>query len=283
MTSLIAHLTVDCVNAFTLAEFWKRILGYTEVPGDPNQPGDPECLIQDPDSGQRLLFLEVPERKSAKNRLHIDLRQRGGTRDEELAVLQAHGAAIVADHRGSTGPGTGWVVLADPEGNEFCLLRSAAEVAAGQPTDRLIPPDFVAPVPPDTNDFVFERLGPEHNEADLAAWTSSIPFIKSLPGWATSSWPGRVFTPEENLADLVRHRDRHGQGRDFAWTVLDPRDRSRVIGCVYIDPDTTGAVQAVVRSWVIAERAALDAPLFRHIDAWVGVAWPFASYSYAPR
>ena len=56
----------------------------------------------------------------------IDLRS-DGARDDELARLLAHGAVEVADHRGQYGPGTGWVILADPEGNEFCILRNQAE------------------------------------------------------------------------------------------------------------------------------------------------------------
>ena len=50
--------------------------------------------------------------------------QREGTRDEELDRLLDLGATVVEDHRGKYGPGTAWVVLADPEGNEFCLLRT---------------------------------------------------------------------------------------------------------------------------------------------------------------
>lgn len=87
-------------------------------------------MIQDPRTGHRILFIEVPEAKAGKNRLHLDLRPREGTRDEEVARLRAYGASEVADHRGIYGPGSGWVVLADPEGNEFCVLRSDAEVAA---------------------------------------------------------------------------------------------------------------------------------------------------------
>ena len=89
---------------------------------------DHVLLVRDPDTGHRLLFIEVPDGKVAKNRLHLDLRPREGTRDEELARLLAHGATEVADHRGQYGPGTGWVVLADPAGNEFCILRSEAEI-----------------------------------------------------------------------------------------------------------------------------------------------------------
>ncbi len=90
-------------------------------------------MIQRPDGGHRLLFLEVPEAKAGKNRLHLDLRPQERTRDEEIAWALGMGATEVADHRGIYGPGSGWVILADPEGNEFCILRSEAEVAADTP------------------------------------------------------------------------------------------------------------------------------------------------------
>lgn len=128
MTSYISHTTVDCADAFELSEWWKPVLGYTDLPDDPNEPGHEECMIVDPESGHRVLFIEVPERKSVKNRLHFDLRPRSGTRDEEVDRLLRYGATQVADHRGIHGPGTGWVVLADPEGNEFCILRSESEL-----------------------------------------------------------------------------------------------------------------------------------------------------------
>jgi hypothetical protein len=133
MTSFVAHTTVDCANAYELSQWWKPVLGYTDLPDDPNAPGHEECMIVDPESGHRVLFIEVPEAKQAKNRLHFDLRPRTGTRDEEVVRVLALGATQVADHRGIDGPGTGWVVLADPEGNEFCILRSEAELAATRP------------------------------------------------------------------------------------------------------------------------------------------------------
>lgn len=129
MTSFVAHTTIDCADAYALSEWWKPVLGYTDLPDDPNEPGHEECMILDPDTGHRLLFLEVPDTKQVKNRVHLDLRPREGTRDEELARLLDHGARVVEDHRGKYGPGTAWVVLADPEDNEFCILRSEAEVA----------------------------------------------------------------------------------------------------------------------------------------------------------
>lgn len=130
MTSFISHTTIDCRNAYDLSEWWKPVLGYVDLPDDPNEPGHEECTIRDPETGHELLFLEVPDEKSVKNRLHFDLRPRVGTRDEEVERVLAHGATQLLDMRGEFGPGTGWVVLADPEGNEFCILRSQAELAA---------------------------------------------------------------------------------------------------------------------------------------------------------
>lgn len=128
MTSYISHTTVDCANAYELSEWWKPVLGYTDVPGDPNLPGHEECMIVDPDTGHQVLFIEVPEPKAGKNRVHFDLRPRAGTRDEEIERLLAYGAAQVADHRGIHGPGSGWMTFADPEGNEFCVVRSQGEL-----------------------------------------------------------------------------------------------------------------------------------------------------------
>lgn len=132
MTSYVSHTSIDCHDAYALSGFWKKVLGYVDLEGDPNEPGHEECAIHDPETGHELLFIEVPDTKTVKNRIHLDLRPRTVTRDEELARLLAVGATQVDDLRGNHGPGTGWVVLADPEGNEFCILRSDAEVAAAE-------------------------------------------------------------------------------------------------------------------------------------------------------
>jgi hypothetical protein len=130
MTSYVSHIAFDCANAYELSEWWKQVLGYVDVEGDPNEPGHEECMIVSPDTGHQLLFIEVPDTKTVKNRLHFDLRPATGTRDEEVARVVGLGATEIDDHRDHYGPGVGWVVLADPEGNEFCILRSEAERAA---------------------------------------------------------------------------------------------------------------------------------------------------------
>ena len=132
MTCFVSHTSVDCGNAYELSEFWRELLAYEMDADDPNEPGHEECAIHDPQSGHVILFLEVPETKAVKNRIHFDLRPRDGvTRDEEVQRVLTLGATQVEDCRGIHGAGTGWVVLADPEGNEFCILRSPHEVEAG--------------------------------------------------------------------------------------------------------------------------------------------------------
>ncbi|MDM7990686.1 VOC family protein [Arthrobacter sp. zg-Y877] len=129
MTALISHTTFDSLDAYAQSVFWAQVLDFREDPQDPNQPDDDECMIFSADGSQRLLFINVPDRKQVKNRVHLDLQPAEvGGRDEELARLLALGATEVDDQRRPDG--TGWVVLADPEGNEFCILRSEAERSA---------------------------------------------------------------------------------------------------------------------------------------------------------
>ncbi|MFD7656853.1 VOC family protein [Actinosynnema sp. NPDC059797] len=124
MTSLVQHITFDCRDAYELATFWSQVTGRTLT--DEDLPGDPEVLIAMP-SGPGLLFVQGPDEKVVKNRVHLDLRP-DTTRDAEVERLLGVGAKLVDDQRRPDG--TGWVVLADPEGNEFCVERSAAERAA---------------------------------------------------------------------------------------------------------------------------------------------------------
>ena len=125
MVSKVHTTTFDCHDAYALSEWWKPVLGYTDDPDDPNEPEHTECLILDPESGHQLLFIETPDDKHVKNRVHLDLWPTDRTRDEEIERVLALGATQLDDRRNPDG--TGWMVLADPEGNEFCIVRSAAE------------------------------------------------------------------------------------------------------------------------------------------------------------
>jgi hypothetical protein len=134
MVCQISHTTVDCANAYELSEWWKQVLDYVDIPDDPNLPGHDECMIMRPDGGHKVLFIEVPEAKQpAKNRIHFDLMPADRTRDEETERVIALGATVVTDLRDAE-TGKGWAVLADPAGNEFCILRSDAERAGDIPS-----------------------------------------------------------------------------------------------------------------------------------------------------
>jgi predicted enzyme related to lactoylglutathione lyase len=120
VTSRISHLTFDAHNAYEQSLFWSQVLDWTEDPDDPNLPGHEECLILSRDRTERLLFIDVPDDKVVKNRGHLDLRPVDRTREDEVARLIELGATQLADHRRPDG--SGWRTLADPEGNEFCIL-----------------------------------------------------------------------------------------------------------------------------------------------------------------
>jgi catechol 2,3-dioxygenase-like lactoylglutathione lyase family enzyme len=125
MTSRISHTTIDSRNAYQQSVWWSQVLDMQEDSQDPNEPGHVECMIFSADGRTRLLFIEVPEAKQVKNRLHFDLRPTDATREQEVGRLLGLGATEIADHRRPDG--SGWVTLADPEGNEFCVLRGDSE------------------------------------------------------------------------------------------------------------------------------------------------------------
>ena len=106
MNARIRHITIDCQKPYALAQFWADVLGFTDEPDNPNEPDDPEALIVDP-AGHHpgLLFIPVPEGKSGKNRIHLDLQPLQG-RDATVERLVAAGGSIVDDRRNPDG--TGW-------------------------------------------------------------------------------------------------------------------------------------------------------------------------------
>jgi hypothetical protein len=147
-----------------------------------------------------------------------------------------------------------------------------------------VPDDFVVPRSLVGDGFWLEPLGPEHNEGDYRAWTSSISHIRATPGFEGRSWPAPMTLPE-NLGDLERHAADFAARSGFTYTVRAVGSEE-IIGCVYIYPlasEGSGTSGADVRSWVSADRAALDVPLYEAVSAWLRSAWPFSAVSYAPR
>jgi hypothetical protein len=153
-----------------------------------------------------------------------------------------------------------------------------------------IPADFAVPdgLAADKG-FRLAPLGPQHNEADYAAWTDSIDHIRATPGFTGHSWP-HPMSLEDNLRDLQRHAQDFAERRGFTYTVLGA-DSDEVIGCVYIYPlkgqgpggSAEGAPGATVRSWVRADRAQLDRVVYDAVLAWLERDWPFHAIDYAPR
>lgn len=130
MVSRIRDITVDCTDAKALGWFWAQALGWQMFSDE-----DPEVLVAPsyPNHGDRpgLLFIPVPEPRTVKNRMHLDLEPTDRTREEEVARVLELGATVVEDHRNDDG--TGWVWMADPEGNDFCVLRSTSERGPAAP------------------------------------------------------------------------------------------------------------------------------------------------------
>ena len=144
-----------------------------------------------------------------------------------------------------------------------------------------VPESFQVPQTFDGPGFRLEPLGAEHNERDHAAWMSSIDHIRSTPGmdaWA-GQWP-EPMSLDDNLDDLVRHRQEFEDREAFAYSILDGDD---VIGCLYINPVDGRPGEAAVLSWVKASRAEMDPVVWRAVSDWLSTAWPFERVAYAAR
>ena len=132
--------------------------------------------------------------------------------------------------------------------------------------------------------FRLEPLGPEHNQRDHDAWMSSIDHIRATPGfapgdWDSDGWP-TPMTLADNLSDLVMHRREFDQRIAFAYSVLSGDD---VIGCLYIDPDHTGAADAMVRCWVTAAYADHDHQFAEAIARWIEREWRLGAVRFPGR
>ena len=123
MTFRVLHLTFDCADPGALADFWCQALGYsrTELAGEFVAEAVPPAGVQAP----KLLFIKVPEPKTAKNRMHVDIAV--PDRDAVVRRMLDLGATEVGEYDEW---GTQWVTLRDPEGNEVCIARDPAAAGA---------------------------------------------------------------------------------------------------------------------------------------------------------
>lgn len=249
----IHSVTFDCVgDPYDLGLFWSELLGRPLA--DDDKPGDPEALIEDPDGGPRLLFVRVPEGKTTKNRIHFDLKPKGRTREEEVDRAITLGARMINDLRRPDGGG--WVTMADPEGNEFCVERAEPAPAPSATTDpqslRLekVTPDNIEAalalkVRPDQERFVSpvaQSLAEAYAQPDTA-WPRLVYDGDELVGFVMAFFDVR-FDPEnpENPDDRPRSglwrlniadgKQRRGYGRFAVQSVCDEirrRGRTRLV------------------------------------------------------
>jgi hypothetical protein len=141
--------------------------------------------------------------------------------------------------------------------------------------DPFVPTDFEPPLTLVCDHFRLEPLGPQHNEADHAAWTSSIAHVRSTPGFHRGNWPPpEGMSLDRNLDDLRRHAADFEARVGFTFTVLEP-DTGDVIGCVYLYPSESPDAEVTVRSWVRTSHAELDDPLADALGAWLAAEWPW--------
>ena len=141
----------------------------------------------------------------------------------------------------------------------------------------LVPDGFQPPAGLAAASFLLEPLGPQHNDSDYDAWTSSMEHIRATPGYPDGSWP-HPMTLEQNRGDLERHQRDFQIRKGFTYTVLDPKSRS-VIGCVYIYPSKQTLHDAEVLLWVRATHTQLDEQLWQAVWEWLDRDWPFRSVS----
>jgi hypothetical protein len=119
MASRVSNVCIDAHDPYAQTMWWAKVLEDFRVDDSwEMKPEDEECGLVGPDD-RFLLFLRVPEEKTVKNRMHLCLRPTDRSRDEEVDRILALGATMYDDRRQ---PDRGWAVLADPEGNEFCVL-----------------------------------------------------------------------------------------------------------------------------------------------------------------
>ena len=126
MAARLQNIAVDAKNSYELAQFWANVLDFVPDEEHPLNPDMEENFIGPRDGkGPGLLFMNVPESKTIKNRLHLDM-DSDGDRDAEVQRIVDLGATVV-ETKFYRDDGSGWMVLADPEGNEFCVIGTPLE------------------------------------------------------------------------------------------------------------------------------------------------------------
>jgi catechol 2,3-dioxygenase-like lactoylglutathione lyase family enzyme len=241
MPTRLVHLAIDCADPAGLARFWAAVLGW-EVAQDEDHADDDESVAWP--SGYRypdpvalpLVFVPVPERKTVKNRVHLDLpSQSADHQAAQVSRLRDLGARPADIGQGDDVP---WAVLADPEGNEFCVLdprpayRDTGPVAAVV-ADCADPPSLVSFWELASG---FARTGSADGWEQLRSPAGVGPYLELLRVPDTKTVKNRVhldvapYQGEDLAADVARLQQAGavpidiGQG-DVSWTVLADPER----------------------------------------------------------
>ncbi len=144
-----------------------------------------------------------------------------------------------------------------------------------------VPQDFDVPDVLETENFRLRMLSVDDVDKDYEAVMESQEMLLKV---TNGRWPREGFTLEENLSDLERHQQEFLDREAFAYTVIS-LDESRVLGCLYINPDEDPEVDASIRMWVRQSEydRGLDPILFNTVRYWIASDWPFGKVVYPNR
>lgn len=182
----------------------------------------------------------------------------------------------------------GWRTLPESDDELFAMALKSADVKADDASDFK---PFIATDPPlelVTEDLFLEPLGPHHVDADLEAvldgmsdGTNRLCHVFQR----NDNWPSEDISREEDLHDLNRHAAEFKHRLAFAYTVLDKKERSKVLGCCYINPATKVGYEAECILWIRASAdRALDAQLEEALRKWLSSSeWPFENVVFPGR
>jgi catechol 2,3-dioxygenase-like lactoylglutathione lyase family enzyme len=231
--AVLANVTVDCLDPPALARFWSRLLGWPVV------DEDPEVVSVRSPGGLDLDFAPVQEPKRGQNRIHLDLAS--DTPAEQLELVE-RAVELGARHADVGQDGVPWVVLADPEGNEFCVLEPRETY---RETGRIAAVVVSSPDPRGAARFWSRALDlpVAHDEEGFTGLriVPGLPALEFLPGPAKSRKDRlhldlRGADQDETVAALLALGARRvdvGQG-DVSWVVLADPDGGEL--CVLADP-----------------------------------------------
>ncbi|MGB3442791.1 MAG: VOC family protein [Actinophytocola sp.] len=168
MSTRLCNVVVDAADPVALAEFWANLLGWRASPSDAGEVD----VVAPSDEGWEfdLVFVPVADPKVGKNRVHLDLASES---PDHQASIVAHAESLGAVHTDIGQRNVPWIVLADPEGNEFCVLEQRPEYAAAGAIAAVVV-DAVEPL----------RL------AEFWSAASGWPVVGTTPGTASLRSPG---------------------------------------------------------------------------------------------